>query len=282
MKKSLQEIQISITPVIHRQPPEKSTEFYDHELFKASYSQFGVAETIFKKSEKAIVLVDNLYENLTPQTFAILKESKSATAFCEIIKAFPDNISESTFKLNKFQKSLENSNKQHIKELLLLNLTQEQRYSFGQTHATSILFCLGQLSHVYKTLNEDEVKSLRKNNNPDEKNIFKMQAAIKWAKIAAQESGKTEILFICSQDYNFSLCSDPSVTFKESINTLPVSEFLPIGFFAEDDDPHYLTPPTFPSSRLPQLAQKGIGIFAQTSHTEKIANKDQSSQYSFS
>ncbi len=199
---------INITHIqqMHKPPFVENISLSIQEM--VAYSQYNVAQYILE-SKDSIVLMEGLSEDYDSKKFESCLENSPTIPY--IMGSFPEGIPNSFSELTPVQK-----------ELLV---------SYG---APVILFFLGNLEAVYKTADikqSQSVKSvitsfLKSKTDFEETSFFETVEtnALKWAKHAALQTHKNEILLIYGATHDFekrlSKLNDSNFVFKAKIFTL--------------------------------------------------------------
>lgn len=186
---------------------------------RIAQSQYWVARAILA-NPSAIVLAEGVNENLTPEN-----RSFAWTLVAQMY--FPDGIP-STFS----------------------SLTTLQKKMLSEHCAAFVLFYLGKITHLYKTSNEAESKSLEpilakaltvglSKTEEATVNEIREDRAIFWAKDAALTSGNNKVLLVYggAHDFEYRIQQSklPGVIFHGAIDTFNASEEKGISLRSSSD-----------------------------------------------
>lgn len=166
-----------------------------------AHSQFHVARAIIDHPNAAVVQEDH-YTDLTPK-------HANENRFVPLThRLFPQGLP------HKFQE-----------------LTNTQKEFLAKMQGATTLFYLGKLSHIYKSASEAEAKRINSGIAIGRLDLIfeaREKLALLWAKKAAADAKKQDVLLVYGAGHDFHSCVDrlkiPSVIFKKSISTTLESE----------------------------------------------------------
>lgn len=236
------------------------------EIEEVAYSQYHVAKVILENKD-AIVLKESLIQDLSPVEF------KQASSNIMLVPSFmkhifPSGIPSAFTDLTPFQETKQLSSDTISISLFMkrtfpsgipsafTDLTPFQKVTLLEFGGTFVLFYLGLLTHVYKTISKDENCYLDARIATGELHLMmepRERLAIHWAKQAALKSDKNKILLIYGVVHDFehliSKLNDPKVVFsKKFLTSMPTIPDLAPSAHNEDKNEGSISAPSLPAA----------------------------------
>lgn len=172
---------------------------------KVAQSEYLVARAIID-NPGVIVLKESLYEDYTPEVYR-MSALNLMSIYHMARHVFPSGFPTTFFSLCQLQKDF-----------------------LAEIGAPTLLFYLGNITHVYKASSESECKLVDAAFARGEFEVVfepREKQAIHWAKQAAHQSGNNNVFLVFGAVHNFesriTLLSDPSVIYCGSIDTTKTS-----------------------------------------------------------